>query len=93
MPPLEIDAVAHVEQLRARLLEREHLVERQGPECVLHRHFKALPLLAVEDRIVDEVVGSLGLVGGDDLLERLPAHRLEGVVEDFLLADRGDGLL
>ena len=92
VPPLEVDAVTHVEQLGSRLYRREHLVERQGLERLLHRIAERCPLLAVQNRVVHEVVGCLRLVGRDDRLECLAAHRLEGVVELLLFADRGDGL-
>ncbi len=48
-------------------------------------------LFAIEDGVVGEVVGGFGLIGGDDLNERVFGHRLERVVDAALFADGGDG--
>ena len=90
--PFEIDPVADVEELGCGLGEGEHFVERQGLERLLHRVAERGPLLAVQDCVVDEVVWRFRLIGCHERLECLSAHRLEGVVELLLLADRGHGL-
>ena len=94
VPPLEVDAIADVEQLGPGLLHAPSTSSTaSGLSCFCHRVVEGGPLLAVENRVVDEVVRRVGLVGRDDLLEGLAAHRLEGVVELLLLADRRDRLL
>lgn len=48
-------------------------------------------LLAVENRVVNEVGRSFGLVGADEVDKGLAAHGLQSVVEAALLADGGNG--
>ena len=80
--------VARVENLRAGTLQREHVVNRHGGdvrECLI----EGRPLLTVEHRVIVEIRGSFGLIGGYHLNEGLLAHGLQGVVQPALLAERG----
>jgi len=89
----EFGGVAGIEDLGALRLELEEGVEGERIHFAGEGLIERGALLAVEDGVVVEVVGGVGLVGGDDVDELLLGHGLEGVVGAALLAEGGDGFL
>ncbi len=87
----EFCGVAGIEDLGALCLEFEECVEGKGVHFTGERLVEGGALLAVEDGIVVEVVGGVGLVGGDDVDELFLGHGLEGVVGSALFAEGGAG--
>ena len=77
---------------RRSLWSASTLLERERLQLPLERLVERRPLLCVENRVVGEVRGCLGLVRRDDADELLLAHRLQRVVVEPLDADRGDGV-
>ena len=76
----ELRRIARVEHLRADRLQRQHLIERHRVQLARQRLVERRPLLAVQHGVVGEVRRRVGLIGGDQLDERLLAHRLQRVV-------------
>ena len=82
--------VAHVEDLSASAGQLEDFGEIQRAKVVFESSVEGGPLASVEDGVVGEVSGSVGLVDRDEADEFLFRHGLEGVVEAALGADGGD---
>ncbi len=89
----EFRRVARIEQLRPLLEGRLELVERQRPQFPRERLVERRAFTAVQNRVVGEIGRGFGLVGANQLDERLLRHRLQRVIEHSLSADGGHGLL
>ncbi len=80
-----------IEHLAAPVPACEDAVERQRLQPGVQGLIQILPFLFVEAGVVSKVSRGLRLVLGDQGDEFLPAHGLKGVIEDLLVADRGNG--
>ena len=84
--------VADVEDLRAGVAHGEDSVELDGVEDLLEGFLERRALAGVEDGVVGEVGGGVGLVGRYDMDEFFLRHGLKGVVEATLVAEGGYGV-
>ena len=76
----ELRRIADVEQSGACLCQFHHPIDRQWRDLALQRCLQRRPFPRVEDRVIGEVRGRLGLIGGHEGQECLWRHRLQRVV-------------
>jgi len=79
--------VAHIQKLRAFLLKTQRCVDRERLQRLFEHALECRPLLGVQNGIIGEIGGCIGLVC-DHHADKLPlGHRLQGVVHPSLDPD------
>ena len=78
--------------LGARVAHPENFVEIDGMQNLFEIVVQRGALARIEDGVVGEIGGSVGLVGGHQTNEIFLRHGLQGVIQSPLIAQRRDGI-
>ena len=92
MRALEIGRFADIDDFRTLRLHSHDFIDTQRLERSMECRCQIRPLLPILDCIINKVIRRFRLIARHQLLEVVQSHRLQGVIESFLLANRRDRL-
>ncbi len=85
-----LGGIANVEDLRACIAHPQDFIELDRVVNLFEIVVQCGALAGVENRVVSEVRGRVGLVGGNETDKFLFRHGLQGVIQSPLIAERRD---